>query len=156
MAILERTGNDNTQLKVSDLTALLTWHQVPKVASMKKEEKQNAWLRIVESRKVPPPYKKWTMADDLLLEEAQSDIVEMAHTHLGHMEALKKKELLLAARVMSQEEFDQLVADRNASLASTNSTPSDAPPENEFAVESHHNSNATIDTPQTGEDEGGV
>ena len=74
----------------------------------------------------------------------------------GHMEALKKKELLLAARVMSQEEFDQLVADRNASLASTNSTPSDAPPENEFAVESHHNSNATIDTPQTGEDEGGV
>ena len=65
------------------MTVLLTWHQVPKVASMKKEEKKNTWLRIVESR---------TVADDLLLEEAQSNIVEMAHTHLGHMEALKKKE----------------------------------------------------------------
>ena len=79
----ESRGNYHTQLKVSDLTVLLTWHQVPKVASMKKEEKKNTWLRIVELR---------TVADDLLLEEAQSNIVEMAHTHLGHMEALKKKE----------------------------------------------------------------
>ncbi len=117
LAILERTGNDITQLKVSDLTVLLTWHQVPKVASMKKEEKQNAWQRIVESRQLPPPYEKWTVEDDLLLEEAESNVVEMAHTHLGHMEALKKKELLLAARAMSQEEFDKLVSDRNESIA---------------------------------------
>jgi hypothetical protein len=34
----------------------------------------------------------------------------MAHTALGHMEELKKKELMLAARAMSQEEFDILVA----------------------------------------------
>jgi hypothetical protein len=162
LAILARTGNDHTQLKVSDLTVLLTWHQVPKVASMKKEEKKNAWLRIVESRKVPPPFEKWTVADDLLLEEAQSNIVEMAHTHLGHMEALKKKELLLAARAMSQKEFDELVADRYASISETifesivNSTTSDAPPENELAVESHHDSNATIDPPLTLEDEGAV
>ena len=37
----------------------------------------------------------------------------MVHTALGHMVALKKKELLLAAREMSQEEFDQLVAARS-------------------------------------------
>jgi hypothetical protein len=33
------------------------------------------------------------------------------------MEALKKKELLLVARAMSQEEFDKLVTDRNASIS---------------------------------------
>jgi hypothetical protein len=37
----------------------------------------------------------------------------MAHTALGHLEALKKKELVLAALTMTQEEFDKLAADRN-------------------------------------------
>jgi hypothetical protein len=37
----------------------------------------------------------------------------MAHTAMGHMEALKKKELVLAVCAMSQVEFDQLVAARN-------------------------------------------
>jgi len=45
--------------------------------------------------------------------EAQSDIVEMAHTALGHLEELKKKELVLAVMTMSNEEFGQLVAQRN-------------------------------------------
>ncbi len=64
----------------------------------------------MNSLKPPPSYEKWTHEDEVKLEEAQSDVVEMAHTALGHMVALKKKELLLAAREMSQEEFDQLVA----------------------------------------------
>jgi hypothetical protein len=37
----------------------------------------------------------------------------MAHTALGHLEALKKKELVLAALTMTQEEFHKLSADRN-------------------------------------------
>jgi hypothetical protein len=37
----------------------------------------------------------------------------MAHMALGHLEELKKKELVLAAMAMSNEEFDQLVAQRN-------------------------------------------
>ena len=41
----------------------------------------------------------------------------MAHTAMGHMEALKKKELVLAVCVMSREEFDQLVAARNEATA---------------------------------------
>ena len=36
---------------------------------------------------------------------------------MGHMEALKKKELVLAVCVMSREEFDQLVAARNEATA---------------------------------------
>ena len=65
------------------------------------------------SMKPPPLYEKWTNEDEVKLEEAQLDIVEMTHTALGHMVALKKKELLLAAREMSQEEFEQLVAARS-------------------------------------------
>jgi hypothetical protein len=63
--------------------------------------------------KPPPLFKKWTNEDEVKLEEAQSDIVEMMHTALGHMVALKKKELLFAVHEMSQEEFDQLVAARS-------------------------------------------
>jgi hypothetical protein len=51
------------------------------------------------------------------LEKAQSDIVEMAHTAMGHMEVLKKKVLVLAVPAMSQEEFDQLVAAGNEATA---------------------------------------
>jgi hypothetical protein len=114
-AILEKTANDPNKLTASDLTILLTWHQQPKVASMTKDAKLNTRLRIVEQNKVPPPFEKWTDANDMQLEDkAKSDIVEMEHTHLGHMEALKKKELVLAACAMSQEECDQLVADRHS------------------------------------------
>ena len=48
LSILEKTANDPTKLTASDLTILLTWHQQPKVASMKKVAKLNAWLRITE------------------------------------------------------------------------------------------------------------
>jgi hypothetical protein len=67
----------------------------------------------VGSRKSPPSFEKWTDEDEVRLEEAQSDIVNMAHTALGHMEELKKKELVLAARAMKREEFDKLVAAQN-------------------------------------------
>jgi hypothetical protein len=159
-AILEKTANDPTKLTASDLTILLTWHQQPKVASMKKDAKLNAWLRIVEHNNVPPPFEKWTDADDMQLEEAKSDIVKMEHTHLGHMEALKKKELVLAARAMSQEEFDQLVADRHSlvgdSMMCVSLPTSEAAPANELIVDPPPNSDAPVVTPPPGEDEGGI
>jgi hypothetical protein len=77
---------------------------------MNKPERLAAWAAIVRSGRAPPSYTK---ADDANLLEAQSDVVEMAHTALGHLEELKKKELELAAMAMSNEEFDRLVAQRN-------------------------------------------
>ena len=112
--IVKRRGGDPSKLTAGDLTALLTWHRVPKVGELNKEQKLAKWGRIMNSLKPPPSYEKWTHEDEVKLEEAQSDVVEMAHTALGHMVALKKKELLLAAREMSQEEFDQLVAARRS------------------------------------------
>ena len=88
------------------------------------------------------------------LEEAKSDIVEMEHTHLGHMEALKKKELVLAARAMLQKEFDKLVADRNSVLGDSTSVTGEAEPANELIVDPPPNSDTPVDTPPPEEDEG--
>ena len=140
LAILETAGGDATKIKATDLTILLSWHQHPKVAGMKKEEKLSAWVAIVNRGKAPPSFEKWTDADDLKLMEAQSDVVEieMAHTALGHLEALKKKELVLAALTMTQEEFDKLAADRNELIVESSGDDhptSDAPiPANELVV----------------------
>ena len=46
--------------------------------------------------------------------EAHSDIVDMAHTALGQLEALKKKELTLAAMTMPDDEFEKLCADQKS------------------------------------------
>ena len=92
----------------TNLTVLLTWYQHANVAKMKKDEKLAAWVVIVSSGRAPPPYERWTGVDDAKLLEAQSDIVEMAHTALGHLKELKKKELVLASITMSNEEFDQV------------------------------------------------
>ena len=92
--------------------------------------------------------------DDRKLEEAQSDIVEIEHTHLGHLVALKKKELILSVNAMSEEEFAQWTAIRNQSII--DSSASDAPPANELIVASAHSSDTPIDSPLLPEEEGSV
>jgi hypothetical protein len=105
-----KRGGDTMKLSSGYLTILLTWHKVPKVIGMNKEQKLSKWGRIVSSGKPPPSYgNKWTEVYELRLEEAQSDVVKMAHTAPGQMEAPKnKKELVLVAHAMSEEEFNQL------------------------------------------------
>ena len=110
--ILQRKGENPTTMTGTDLTALLTWHQHPKVASLNKNAKFVAWMEIKRRGKAPPALNKWTHDDKEQLKEAQSNVVEMAHTALGHLEALKKKALLLAALLMTQEEFDKLAVKR--------------------------------------------
>ena len=75
LAIFKAAGGDATKIKGSDLTILLSWHQHPKVADMKKEEKLSAWVAFVNRGKAPPSFEKWTDANNLILLEAQLDIV---------------------------------------------------------------------------------
>jgi hypothetical protein len=79
---------------------------------MKKEAKFVAWMEIKNRGKAPPLFKRWTDGNKEKLLEAQSDAAKMAHTVLGHLKVLKKKELLLAALMMSQNKFDKLAAER--------------------------------------------
>ncbi len=90
--IIAKRGGDTMKLTSGDLTILLTWRKVPKVISMNKEQNLLKWLRIVTLGKSLPSYEKWTEEDDLRLQEAQLDVVNMAHMTLGQMEALKKKD----------------------------------------------------------------
>ncbi len=99
--IQARKGGAHTKLTSGNLTILLTWHQHAKVGTMKKEEELVAWLAIVNKGRAPPLFEQWTNDDDAKLLEAQSNISEMAHMALGHLEALKKKELALAAMTMT-------------------------------------------------------
>jgi hypothetical protein len=96
MIIQAAKGGDVTKLTGANLTVLFTWYQHANVAKMKKDEKLAVWVVIVSSGRASPPYERWTGVDDAKLLEAQSDIVEMVHTALGHLEELKKKELVLA------------------------------------------------------------
>ena len=63
---------------------------------------------------------------------------------------------------MTQEEFDQLVADRNESIVDlivnllVNSSTFETPPANELIVDYPHDSNGTNDIPPPAEEEGGV
>ncbi len=62
---------------------------------------------------------------------------------------------VLAACAMSQEEFDQLVANRHSLIVDPpSSSTSEAAPANELIVDSPPNSDAPVDTPPTGEDKG--
>ncbi len=110
--ILQRKGENLAMLTLANLTSLLMWHQHPKVAGMLKEAKFVAWMGIKHSGKDPLSFKRWTNADKEKMLSAQSNIVEMAHTAIGHLKLLKKKELLLAALTMSQEECEKLAAQR--------------------------------------------
>ncbi len=125
--ILERKGDDPTKLMAADLMALLTWHQHPQVAGTKKDAKFVALMEIKRRGKAPPAFDKWTHHYKEQLVEAQSDVVKMAHTALGQLEALKKKELLLAALSMSQEEFDQLAAERDKLIVESAADSNDEP-----------------------------
>ncbi len=109
------------------MTVLLTWHQHAKVGTRKKEEKLVAWLAIVNRGRVPPSFEQWTNDDDAKLLEVQSDIVEMAHMALAHLEELKKKELVLAAMRMMDEEFQKLAANRNALIVDSAASGDDHP-----------------------------
>ena len=118
-------------------------------------------VMVTSSGRAPPPYERWTSVDNAKLLEAKSDIVEMAHIALGHLEELKKKELVLAAMTMSNEEFDQLVAQRNQLIVESvvesgnNHINSDAPmPPPEMIVNSTVNTGNNASTDTSG-DEGG-
>ena len=60
--------------------------------------------------------------------EAQSVIVDMAHTALGQLKALKKKELTLAAMTMPDDEFEKLCANRKKLIVESSSLPETVAP----------------------------
>ena len=77
--------------------------------------------------------------------EAQSDIVDMAHTALGQLEALKKKELTLAAMTMPDDEFEKLCANRKKLIVESSSLPETVAPPLPLLIVNSAN-NTAVDT----------
>ena len=128
-----------------DLTTLLTWHKHPKVAGMKKDAKFVEWMEIKNRGKAPPAFERWIDGNKEKLLKAQSDIVDMAHTALGQLEALKKKELTLAAMTMPDDELEKLCADQKKLIVESSSLPETvAPPLPLLKVNSANNT--AVDT----------
>ena len=72
-------------------------------------------------------------------------IVDMAHTALGQLEALKKIELLLSAMTMPGDEFEKMCADQKKLIVESSTLPDTvAPPLPLLIVDSANNT--TVET----------
>ena len=61
---------------------------------MNKAEKVRAWKDIVDNNRQPPLFSRWTEDDERKLVEASEYMINIAHTALGRMQEMKKKELV--------------------------------------------------------------
>ena len=77
--------------------------------------------------------------------QQQSDIVDMAHTAFGQLEALKKKELLLSAMTMPKDEFEKMCADRKKLIVESSSLTDTVAPPLPLLIGNSAN-NTTVDT----------
>ncbi len=75
-----------------------------------------AWKGIVDNNQQPPSFSKWTKADERKLAEALATMLTIGHTALGRMVDMKKKELVLAAVTLLNNEFKVLRQERDRRL----------------------------------------
>jgi hypothetical protein len=99
---------------------------------MNKATKSLAWKEIVDNNWQPPLFSRWTKADERKLAEALATMVDISHTALGRMVEMKKKELVLAAVTMSNNEFKVLRQERERRLNEQEN--SSAPMEDAFVA----------------------
>jgi hypothetical protein len=102
------------------VTTLLTWHKVKKLDKMSKEEKFEAWEKIIQKRTpMPPKCDQWTDDNENTLIKAGRMDLDISDTALGRLQAQKKVEFLNPACKFTQEEWDTMTAARGG-LESTN------------------------------------
>jgi hypothetical protein len=70
----------------------------------------------------------------------------MAHTAIGQLEALKKKELTIAAMMMPEDEFEKLCADRKKLIVESSSLPDTVAPNPVSMLIADSTNNTTVDT----------
>jgi hypothetical protein len=99
---------------------------------------------IVDNNRKPPSFSRWTKADERNLAKASVTTVTICHTALGRMVDMKKKELVLAAASMSNEEFEVLRQDRERQQQITDQE-SSAPTEDELVAALETSINATTE-----------
>ncbi len=96
-----------SSLTVSEVTALLHWHDVPKDGKL--GEKRKRWEKIVESGASPPSYLKWTEEDEAALSKLEAEPISIKETALGRMKQRHKQELLATFRALPKEEREAFI-----------------------------------------------
>jgi hypothetical protein len=121
-------GKSVDSLLVTELDALLAWHQADKTKGAKKADKLEQWKKILSDGHQLPEYEQWTEEDEERLLALCVTKIEMKDTQYGQELALKERELEAAADKMSREKrdalrwkFDKLDAEK-ALVALTSST----------------------------------
>ncbi len=94
-------GKSVDSLLVTELDALLVWHQVEKIKGGKKAEQLEQQKKILSDGQQLPEYEWWT-------EEDNERRIDMKDTQYGGVLALKEKDLEAAADKMNREKRDSL------------------------------------------------
>ena len=99
-------GKSIDSLTMAELDVLLAWYQATKSKGSKKADKAEQWKQILESKKRPPDYDRWTAEDEerIVGLAVQGNYINISNTRYGCEVALKKRELEAAADFMTWEE----------------------------------------------------
>ena len=101
-------GKSVDSLLVTELDALLAWHQADKTKGAKKADKLEQWKKILSDGQQPPEYERWTEDDEERLLALGKTNIDIKDTQYGRELALKERELEAAADKMSREKRDAL------------------------------------------------
>ena len=84
-------GTSWASLKASELDALLCWHGVPAGQVTTIKPNMEKWVLICQN--APPPFEKWTDADEEALRSLKEKEIVMEDTAVGRLQAVRQREL---------------------------------------------------------------
>ncbi len=79
-------------------------------------EKLKAWQDIHAQGKQPAAFERWTDKDERKLLEASRVDINVGDTALGRMQKRKMNDFKQAAKMMTQEEWEETVSARESAL----------------------------------------
>ena len=126
MAVLDAKAsyfeeNNYKDVSVQDLTALLAWHKIPK-EKLKMSDMVAWWKEICNNHVPPPKFERWTSQDEEELEQLKTVEIDMAETALGRYVALMKRTAVAYVLDFTDEEWESLVALKEADAANRSNT----------------------------------
>ena len=91
-----------------ELDILLKWYGTPSLSKLDVPSKKAEWQQILDEKREPPAYEKWTADDEARLDELKKREIDIADTVLGRHRAVQKREMMASVATMSKEELDEL------------------------------------------------
>jgi hypothetical protein len=104
---------------------LIRYHNgVPKVLA---KDKVIQWKAICDGGTKPPVCSAWTDEEEQKLQRLMTGEITMEDTSLGRSQNLMKRELIITAADMGNEEWNSLVAKRQILITNRNAPPTETP-----------------------------